>query len=82
MGSHRVGHDWSDLAAAAAAEVFWEVRALAKCENLEQEALFRSKAGAEEAEVGMGRGVLKHAEMERELGAWSCKALFSILIIF
>ena len=23
MGSHRVGHDWSDLAAAAAAEVRW-----------------------------------------------------------
>ena len=23
MGSHRVGHDWSDLAAAAAALVFW-----------------------------------------------------------
>ena len=23
MGSHRVGHDWSDAAAAAAAEVYW-----------------------------------------------------------
>jgi len=23
MGSHRVGHDWSDLAAAAAAALFW-----------------------------------------------------------
>ena len=23
MGSHRVGHDWSDLAAAAAAEKLW-----------------------------------------------------------
>ena len=26
MGSHRVGHDWSDLAAAAAGETNWECR--------------------------------------------------------
>ena len=27
MGSHRVGHDWSDLAAAAAAAAFWKKEA-------------------------------------------------------
>ena len=26
MGSHRVGHDWSDLAAAAAAAVTWIIK--------------------------------------------------------
>ena len=31
MGSHRVGHDWSDLAAAAAVQFFWQNLLRKKC---------------------------------------------------
>ena len=32
MGSHRVGHDWSDLAAAAAVDIRWSVKTQVGCD--------------------------------------------------
>ena len=41
LGSHRVGHDWSDLAAAAAAVVQWDSFRLAQVFERHEDVLFK-----------------------------------------